>query len=181
MYPLNVTKKTGFKNLTPKEFTIFDSNGVIFYSNKNLVKKDISFNLPKGVYVSDTQFEVLKKPVLTPKINLPKPERKISTKGFKILYAENPNKATINYALKTITFDKSFLHKSKPERVFVLLHEKGHGYYGTEKYADLYAAKKMLSLGYNISQIGLSQDNVLSDRSSSIDRKNFIVNNLIPE
>jgi hypothetical protein len=61
-------------------------------------------------------------------------------------------------------------------RFHVYFHEKGHLLYSTEEFADLYSAKKMLDLGFNKSQIGLSNLEMLSEKQNL--RKKFLVDKL---
>lgn len=169
MRQLNVTQKTGFRTSLP--FEILDFRGNIFYAdyftNEISQGKVLNFNLPKGSYTYDGYFIKLDNPVKQPEIILPKPERNYDKgKLYKILFKPNPNKCTIDHNRYTITFDPEF--KDMPLFVLydVYFHELGHLRYSTEEYADLYATKMLLELGFNKSQIALSPIIALSDKNN---------------
>lgn len=180
MRKLVITKKTGFKNKRPDiPIIIRDKNGVIFYRTDIISKPVKMFNLPGGEWFIDSgAFEPMESPRKYKMIGLPRPERVMeSPRNFKILYANNPNKCTVNWDNKTITFDNSFREKPLYIRMFVLCHEFGHQYYGTEHLADLYARNCMLKMGFNKSQIGLAPNQSLSHLQDK--RKSIIVKSLI--
>lgn len=180
MNKITVKKKTGFKNPLKSDFKIFDFRGVLFYSNELLKKKDIEFNLPCGVYYSDTDFIRLETPVKNKKIRLPKPQRNIKhDKKISIEFGNNVNKATIFHDENKILFDNSFKNKTLPEIYFCFYHEIGHKYYISEQFADLYATKKMLQKGFNKSQIGKANIMLLSSRA--LNRKQNVINNLLKD
>lgn len=164
-------EKTGFETRLP--FTIFDERKITFYADSftNKIEKNetLKFNLPKGVYFYNGSFTKLPKPVEYPSIELPPKERNFDAKRYKIKFGVNPNKCTVNHLLNTITYDNAF--RKAPEYILadIFFHELGHRFYSTEKFADLYATKRMLELGYNPSQIGRSA--IISLRSESLERK----------
>ncbi len=179
MQGLILSKKTGFVNKSPKiPIIIRDFRGKVFYSTEGL-KEVKSFNLPEGDYFVDSgNFSQISRPVEFNKIPLPAPERKFENpENYSIVFDINPNKCTINWAHKTITFDLSLLNLSIPQLFMILYHEYGHTLYKTEKYADAFAVNRMLQKGFNPSQIGKGHVNTLSKHQ--VERKNFIVNNLI--
>lgn len=171
-------KKAGFKHPANTIFYIYDFRGILFYTNEFLNKKNISFNLPEGIYYSTCNFKKLHRPNKHKNIVLPNPERNINIKPseFKIIFRENKNKGTVIYEEKLIWFDTYYKTCPLPEFFFTLYHEFGHLLYGTEKYCDLYAAKRMLDEGYNISQVGKSSVLMLSNRAK--ERKIFLVDKL---
>jgi hypothetical protein len=171
-------KKSGFKHASDKLFYIYDYRGVLFYTNEFLKKKRCCFNLPEGQYFSETLFEKLHRPNKHININLPPKQRDIKVDKFEIRFENNPNKATVYYDKGLIVFDNYYKTCPLPELFFTLYHEHGHLNYWTEKYCDLFAAKKMLSEGYNISQIGKASIMMLSDRAK--DRKYYLVDKLLP-
>lgn len=178
--PLTLAKKTGFKNLAPSiPIEIRDERGVIFYRTDVLRKPVKFFNLPKGRYfIFCGSFRALDKPIKYKLANLPRHERIMGDpKKFKIIFAYNPNKCTVNWRKKTITFDDSFREKPRYVKCFVLYHEFGHRYYHTEALADLYARNLMMQRGFNPSQIGMAPIESLSNRQEK--RKSIIVNSLI--
>lgn len=164
-------QKTGFQTRLP--FVILDERKITFYTSDftNSIKngETLSFNLPKGVYYYNGSFLKLEKPVQFKEISLPPRERNFEKVKYKIIYSKNPNKCTVNHLNSTITFDNAF--RKAPEYIIadIFYHEIGHRYYSTEEYADKYATKKMLEIGYNPSQIGRSS--ILSLRKENIDRK----------
>lgn len=184
MKKLVLAEKTGFSTLLP--FKIYDSTGFLFYSDTFVSKiregKRLFFNLPIGEYQYNGIFEKLPNPVSREKrieqINkeLPPPERKIPNTGYRIEWGNNPNKCSIFYDQKRILFDKSLAKIPMYMKFYIYFHEMGHHLYKTEKFADLFAAKKMLQLGFNASQIGYSSLETLSDKQK--ERKEFLVNNL---
>lgn len=179
MRPFILHKKTGFKNLTPQQPVIIrDFRGVIFYSTEGLrpVKK---FNLPEGNYfIEKGNIKPLKFPVKYRLAKLPKAQRKITPPfKFRILFDVNPNKCTISWFNKTITFDDELRNKPLPIIYFILFHEYGHSVYRTEKYADLMASNLMKIKGFNPSQIGSAP--VLSLSKRQLPRKKYLVKKII--
>jgi hypothetical protein len=163
-----ISQKTGFRTSLP--FVILDARKQLFYSDEftNEISngKVLFFNLPKGKYYFDGYFIKLEKPVNQPQIILPKPERNLDKgKLYKITFGKNPNKASIFHDKKLILFDESF--KTAPLFVVydIYFHELGHLYYETEEFADLFATKALLDLGFNKSQIGLSPVLSLSEKN----------------
>ena len=61
-------------------------------------------------------------------------------------------------------------------RFGVYFHEMGHLLYATESKADLFAAKMMLDLGFNTSQVGYTNLEMLSERQK--ERKKEIIDKL---
>ena len=118
----------------------------------------------------------LTKPVEHKEIILPPKERTIEKKRYQIIFDENPNKCTIFYKEGKIIFDNSLKNVPMYMKFNIYFHELGHHLYKTEKFADLYSAKKMLDLGFNPSQIGYSNLETLSDKQR--ERKEFLINKL---
>jgi hypothetical protein len=179
MTGLIVERKTGFINNNPDvPIIINDFRGKVFYSTIDLrgVKK---FNLPRGKYlVGNGDFSVLRNPVYYKKLPLPIPERNFDIPvDFTLVFADNINKCTVNWDLKTITFDRELLNLPLPDLFFILYHEYGHHLYNTEKYADAYACNTMLGKGYNPSQIGIGQINTLSLKQ--LPRKEYLIDSII--
>jgi len=176
---LVITEKTGFTSLLP--FKIYDAKtGFLFYADffvKQIAKgKRLNFNLPKGVYFYEGFITKLPKPVETRVIDLPEPERNIPYREYKILFAPNPNKCTIFYKKGEIIFDTMFKNVPLYMRFGVYFHEMGHLLYSTESKADLFAAKMMLDLGFNPSQVGYTNLEMLSERQK--ERKKEIIDKL---
>jgi hypothetical protein len=175
---LILNKKTGFATSLP--FKIYDKAGWLFYADFFTLTiaqgKRLNFNLPKGVYKYDGFFEKLSQPITQKDIKLPPPQRNFKKERYKIEYGVNPAKCSIFYKEKRILFDNSFKNVPMYMRFHVYYHEMGHLLYSSEEFADLYSAKKMLDLGFNISQIGYSNLEMLS--ADQIERKKFLVKKL---
>jgi hypothetical protein len=178
MKELIVKVKSGFSTALP--FKIYDKSGWLFYAdfftNKIANGERLKFNLPVGVYQYDGFFEKLPLPVKQKEIKLPLPQRNFPKVKYKIRFGENPNKCSIFYAKHEILFDNSFKNVPMYMRFHVYFHEMGHLLYKSEELADLYSAKKMLDLGFNVSQIGLANLEMLSDKQK--ERKQFMIDNL---
>lgn len=158
-----------------KPVEIKDSEGNLFYIAKPKNGKAV-FNLPRGSY-SIAQFLPIKvnKRRLYPYklIRLPKKDRNLKApKKFKLTFGENPSKATVNLIEGTVFFDKEFYSTLKRiEKDFILAHERAHYFYkgGTtkkEQVCDAFAANKLLTMGYNPSQIDAAQKNTLHSKGS---------------
>jgi len=173
-------QKTGFADVSNgrKPITIYDFRGNLFYTTLGLDKEIKKFNLPAGEYFTDNKLQILPRPLKVKIPKLPKPERKnLSPENFDVYFSDNPNKCTIDWRNKSITYDNEFYNAELADCFFILYHEFGHKLYSTEKYADLYAARQMLLKGYNPSQIGIAILNSLSDRQ--YERKKFIIDYLL--
>jgi len=175
-----VSKKTGFRNITPYNPVIIrDWRGVIFYTTEGIEPVN-EFNLPKGDYLIQAgAFSPLERPVDYPLIKLPKPERTDYPNpfNFKFKFGVNKNKCSIVWERKYILFDTSLLEKPLYVLDFILFHEYSHHKYATEKYADICAANYMKQVGYNPSQIGYAPMDSLSEFADS--RKEFMVQKLV--
>lgn len=174
-----LNSKTGFiiKDET-KPVIIRDFRGMSFYNTEPILPKVKFFNLPMGKYFLDSGAIVrMLNPVKYKLFKLPTFERyREVPKRFKIVFANNPNKCTIDWNRRKIIFDHALKDYTLPELDFIRFHEFAHSRYMTEKYCDLLAINFMLVKGYNISQIGRAQITSLSD--NAIDRKIFIINQI---
>lgn len=178
MRDLILEEKTGFVSSMP--FEIYDLNGKLFYSDKFTTKiangEKLEFNLPLGIYKYNGNFIKLPWPVKVVNIQLPLKERNLAHKKYEIIFGDNPNKCTIFYDEGIILFDTQFQNKPLYVRYVIYFHELGHHWYKTEEKADLYAAKKLLELGFNPSQIGMAiLDSLNPDREESYERMQKIV------
>lgn len=177
--PFVLRTVTGFRNLDPETpIIIYDYRNIRFYDSTHLYRPVKEFNLPAGTYrlwMGDVI--PMDKPVKYKLLKLPRPERRRPFPGdFKVLFTDNPNKCTINWNTKTITFDNQF--KTSPLNIvdFILFHEFGHSIYKTEKYCDMYAVNAMIKQGYNPSQIGIAPIMALSE--GQFHRSENIVNHI---
>lgn len=180
MRKLDLTKKTGFKVTDIyKPIVIRDFRGILFYSTEPMLPKVKDFNMPAGTYFVDSGYFVpMPFPVQYHYIKLPIAQRLLKKpSNFDVRFGYNPNKCTIFWDENYILFDDSFREKPLNQLYFILFHEFGHAKYSTEKYADLYAANCMLSMGFNIYQIGSAPVESLSENADS--RKIFLVDKLL--
>lgn len=176
MTPLNLSQKTGFKIVKPeKPVIIRDEKGILFFSTEANTPRVTVFNLPAGKYWVETgHIRSLIEPINYGLMPLPRREyfdRQVP-KNFKIIWARNPNKCTVDWDNKTITFDPSMKEWTKPELDFIKFHEFSHSDYETERFADLKSANYMILKGYNPSQIGIAQIDSLSP--AQVGRKDFL-------
>lgn len=179
MRQINIKKKTGFRVTDPfQPIVIRDHRGIFFYSTEPMLPKVKQFNLPPGTYCVDTgYFSPMAFPVKYDRIRLPFPERILpKPEFFAVSFGNNPNKCTIFWNEKRILFDNQFREKPLYEVFSILFHEEGHHLYKTEKYADIYAANKMLEYGFNPYYTGIAPLASLSNKQ--IERKNYVVDKL---
>lgn len=179
MKEIILNSKTGFiiKDET-KPVIIRDFRGLSFYNTEPVLPKIKTFNLPMGKYFLDSGTIIrLTNPIRYKLFKLPMFERfRPVPRNFKILFAHNPNKCTIDWSKQKIVFDTSLKEYTLPELDFIRYHEFAHSRYKTEKFCDLLAVNFMLMKGYNLSQIGKAQITSLSDRAD--DRKIFLINQI---
>lgn len=155
-----------------REVLIYDQHAKPFYfftlpEHQRFVK----FNLPRGKYFTCNNLTEVS-PVKYDLPKLPKRERNGKPEVFPVLIADNPNKCTINFDKKVIIIDPELCKLPAFVLYYILEHERGHFYYSTEKYADLFAAHQMLKNGFNPSQIAQANNLTLT---ASPDRKKFAV------
>lgn len=195
MRKLVVDKKTGFHVKDPERpIIIRDDRGVLFYTTEPMLPRVTQFNLPSGLYwVEKGSFQRMANPVPFVMIKLPPPTRIFYPSGvsrFEIKFEPNPNKCTVDWDERQIILDRSFLERPLPDVDFIISHEVGHKYYGLkpnenddDKYnymelcCDMFAANRMIKMGYNPSQIGFAQLSTLSDNAQM--RKESLTNRLI--
>lgn len=168
---LKVDKISGFycKDI-PK---IFDANNNIFYYPTYLKKWRGKFNLPIGVYYTDSNLVKLTTPHQFLKgFNLPRFEREFldNVDKAKVLFDENPHKCTIFHDKNIILFDNSFKSKPLLDLLTIVGHERGHKKYFTEWKCDLYAYYLMLKKGYNPSQVKISMFKTLNKNTKNLNR-----------
>jgi hypothetical protein len=143
----------------------------------------IKFNVNHaGTYSIDTDCKTIQvKPIeITPlDIQMPEPERN-RMKDFTIVYNPNLKGTPARNFSQTGVIEYSDIWKQLPfpVRLFILLHEIGHFYYKTEKYADLYAAKAFIDNGYNQSTAIYSLTKVLHESPANLDRIYSLFNNI---
>lgn len=182
MKKFTVKTRSGFKSFDTI-VKIYDKSGILFYCKENK-EGLLHFNLPIGEYLTyndliPSKLRVYKLP------KLPKPNNvKTLPNDFKIIFANNPNKCSVDNKNHVIIFDNSFKKQPIPVLDYILFHELGHYFYSNEGNkseinCDLFAMKKMLEIGYNPSQIHWVQYGTLSDNKDTIERKEKIYNNTL--
>jgi hypothetical protein len=171
-----VNQKKGFMT-NERELLILDKNKIPFYYRNNLNGK-FKFNLPIGTYYSDTKLIELINPVFytTPKLKNRYFFKEVPKK-LKIIYAENPNKCSVDLDRGIIIFDNSFKEQPRFIKEFIKYHELGHYRYSgrgqeSEKDCDNYSAYCMINKGYNPLQINVASKYSLGNNHLSIERKN---------
>lgn len=149
-----IEKKTGFE---VKGKAAVNRNGAPFYYfTASNPEKPIQFNLPAGNYEFLTPFKVLPRPV---KFTMPKARKRehfypLPKPGeLKVIYGNNPNKASIFPRKHVIIFDAKYKNAPQVVKDYLLFHEIGHYLYKTEKFADEYAQAQLIEKGYPLSMI----------------------------
>lgn len=163
------------KNVKPcNRLNVFLSNSKVtdmlyFFREINNRYDNIDFNLCHAGTYYCTHGEVEKiVPIEIHSLKVSLPEKQRNRWGdFKIIY--NPdftNGPARNFTLKKI-IETGPLYKEQPFpiRLFILLHECGHFYYKDEDFADLWAAKTFIDMGYNNSSALYALTKVLNFKS----------------
>jgi hypothetical protein len=167
-----------FKSGTPGLFKLLDKNGKIYYFRYTDGKVPrIKFNIPDvGEYTSPTDFDIVKIGNIEVPKNLPRlpPAERDRYRDEVIKF--NPNltntPARIFTEMKPAVIETSrgFYELPDPIKLFLLLHEKGHQFYKTEDFCDLYALVNYLRMGYNRSMGYYSLIKILSRTKQNIER-----------
>ena len=181
MFPLSVTKKTGFISGPVELIEIFDSTGRIFYRSR-AGKNGLAFNLPKGNYLipENVKIRPLSSPINFPMPKLPKREKPFELPKIPpvVEIVENPNKASIHIGKSKIWIDPEIAKKGIPQLAFILFHELGHYLYFSEEKCDTFAMRQMIKQGFNPSQCGVAVYDTLGDYERSKKRKICILQNV---
>lgn len=184
-------------------FNLFhDKFGLYYFRHLQGKTPRIKFNLPHpGIYTSNCDFKIVKAVPIEIPVNLPDlPEYdRNDIKDFTII--DNPNlkgsPARIFPKKGIIEKGRSLYKFPKPVRVFILLHEIGHFFYGVtkqdiekansmnekdglafinkkkfegERKCDLFALIKFLQMGYNRSTAFYSLKKVLCRSQENVNR-----------
>jgi hypothetical protein len=184
MHTIKNSNINGFKAYT-RQVRIYDKSGKPFYffDVKTKLLEPHTFNLPAGIYYSETPLDRLAAPIKYELPNLAKPNRYIQKKPrIKIMYGNNPHTCSIDVSKGVIFADNKLKELPAYMQKFIFLHEIAHHYYGgydfktqkkeytqAEINCDTYAAFQMLRSGYNPSQAHLTVKNMLSDWKSRAD------------
>jgi hypothetical protein len=151
MRKIEVNKPTGY--IGNNEVQIFDNKGRNFYSFKT--NGEFKFNLPVGTYFTNSDFKECKK-MHTYDFKRTRKRENYNYKEphkVKVIFATNPNKASVFLTLHRIVIDPSFLKFPSYVVEYLISHEIGHYYYKTEEFCDEFAQERMLKRGFNKSQI----------------------------
>lgn len=167
-------------------FELRDSRGRLYYyrylpNNTN----EIKINLPdKGLYYFNNDCQIEDKPLEIVEgiynVKLPKRERD-RDKELTIRHDSNlTNSPAIIYTdIGLIVTGTKFLELPVPMRIFVLLHEKGHFRYKTEKYCDLYAFVEFVKMGYNPSTAIYCLTDILKQKPEKDERINSLFRTML--
>jgi len=111
---------------------------------------------------------------------LPAPERINTATGVHIGGENLPIKSPARIFPKTgkIETNHDFKKLPPPVRLFILLHEKAHLLYKTEKYCDQYALKHFLEMGYNHSTAMYCLTRILGNGKEANERKQNLFNEI---
>lgn len=148
--PLYLTSKAGF--LAYDHANVW-KNGKPFYEYKKAGK--IKFNLPPGKYFVHGEIERQNTPfAYSFKKNREREKEHLSApKTVKVVFRDNPNKASIFLDEGIVILDNKFKEADECLLKYILYHEIGHYFYKSEHFCDEYAQERMLNEGYNKSQI----------------------------
>lgn len=167
-------------------FELRDSRGKLYYY-RYLPNgtTDIKINLPdKGIYYFNNDCKIEDEPLQIIDtiyyVKLPKQERH-REKEVTIKHDLNQtgSPAIIYTDLGLIVTGTAFLELPVPMRIFVLLHEKGHLKYKTEKYCDLYAFVEFVKMGYNPSTAIYCLVDILKQKPGKDERINSLFQTMI--
>ena len=200
-----------FTRQLPNTFKLYHQKyGLYFFRQLQGKTPRIKFNLcHAGIYKSETPFKVVKVvPIEIPDSlpSLPEYERN-DIKDFVIVDNFNLTGSPARVFVKEGRVEKGrkFYELPKPLRVFILLHEIGHFFYGltpkdfdaaskmsqkdgedyiskrrneSEKKCDLFALIHYLNFGYNRSMAYYALKTVLSRSQDNVDRVKELANNI---
>lgn len=163
-----VKVKSGFVSYCPVSIW---KNGKPFYQHKREDGDKIKFNLPPGDYLTEGSIFLLSNPIKYDFKRSRKREKENYTqpKELKVIFAPNPNKASVFLEDGVIVLDHSFKNADEVLLKYILYHEAAHYFYKSEHFCDEYAQERLLNEGYNKSQIikasvkSLGMDNMRSD------------------
>lgn len=189
MRTIEVSKPSGFI-CSDKTFVIYDEKSNVFYSRQNK-RKATHFNLPKGVFTTDSE-NIKPAPFRKYKVAaLPKRERNLPTpKNVSYKVVSTPNKCiVVRTSFDWVIMMDEKLASSRISREFAICHEFGHKYFGgfnpitqydryigSEMKCDHYAVLRMLERGYNPSQLNNTEKLTLSNSDGAEKRKQYIYN-----
>lgn len=166
-------------------FSLFDSDGKLYFQRDLKNADTIKLNINDvGVYKTDAEIKYIK---TFPRVvwscfieNLPEPEKNIEKKEMFFRYNGNLTHTPARIDVKTgrIEYGDFFINLPKPIQDFIILHEIGHNYYTTEKYADAYALKHYIENYGNPSQAFYALSKVFKHPEYQKERIYNIYNNI---
>jgi hypothetical protein len=170
-----VKRKTGILT-NDQNVCIFDRDGLPFYNMQNVGPK-FTFNLPRGEYYSNNNLIELSKP-----LNYTMPELKrrynfmVAPRKFRYVYANNPNKCSVDLLRGLVIFDHSFKDFPRFIKAYIKYHELGHYRYSgkgqvSEKDCDDFSFICMIKAGYNPAQVVTASEYTLENNLTGMDRK----------
>lgn len=166
--------------------TVFDENG------KEVTRRE-GFSDPTSFFIifplkENLNFKVLGAKVLSSRIEvipeikmeLPRREKQGLTPIIKkrTFISNWHSPMSINVKTGELIENQEYRNASKAKQCFIENHEKGHFFYNTEKYCDLYASLQCINSGYGKSQCLEVLRNMLSDSPQKTERYNFVKNEL---
>ena len=163
-----VVSSTG-KTITERKVSIPLLFNVVFPN----LEKFHNYKIVGNVKVVDIQLVPLQEIF----IQLPNPQKKEPEGGSDIHKFEYKptwhSPASIDIKQKRVIYNKKFKDASFSEQIFILEHERGHFYYRTEKFCDLYALNALINKGFGISQAFLTLETFLIDSPEKKERINY--------
>lgn len=170
-----IDRKTSF--LALDGYVEIERNKKPFYSATN-GGEPFYFNLPKGNYfIVDGDIEEIE--TFDFSFALPPKERDEKIPRLKVKFKPTKYKAHIFRHRGEIVIDPEFLKYPDYVQSFLKWHEVGHYNYKSEKGADLYAALKMLNLGYNPSQIYAAIETIFKDKPEIMRERIELIENTL--
>jgi hypothetical protein len=175
-----VKRKTGFVT-NDRTVKILDRDGLPFYYMEN-VGPNFKFNLPPGEFFTDNKLTELMVPVT---YTMPPLKRRynfmLAPKRFRYIYANNPNKCSVDLLRGLVIFDKSFEGFPRFVKAYIKYHELGHYRYSgkgqvSEKDCDDFSFNCMIKAGYNPAQVVTASEYTLENNLTGLDRKNNTFN-----
>lgn len=111
-----------------------------------------------------------------PNITLPEWEKTptITQIKSKIFVPDWHSPASINCKTGQMLFNARFKTFSFAKQLFIENHEKGHFYYNTEKFCDLFATVQILKMGFGLSQCLEVLRNTLTDSNIKTERYDYV-------
>lgn len=151
-------KKTGF--CAYSDVVIFDKNGKPFYATKEGTK----FNLPSGIFSINGNAGKLSVPLNFEMPFYPFERDDRDYDSYKIIWCNNPHKASVSFKNRVATIYKDYSMKNLPLPCDLYLtgHELAHAHYilqkgehpeELEKRCDEYCEHRLIDLGLNPSQL----------------------------